>query len=350
MELFRIALLLLVQLSPIFGHVEGVTVPGYECKSKEESSLFIQRADAYLTKGCVFGNTTTGSGIMFDIGAMYRDAAAEPIKKTPPTPKNSVVISITEAEFINSFISLVNAHRIPNVDTQVPLQFTMIKTKMSGKSTIDLGTYNQIFKLPPNSRIRISESQLTISSTGSSELFQFFGLQLVTDSSIEITNNVITMACDGCDKMAVFILRDGPMIISGKSSFTLQNNTISMNGQTSDQGELEQCVWYQDRQSSLTISQTSTYTWASNTINMVAHNVKDVLKQQIWFLDSQSSLTISGSSIYTWAFNIISIVAYAVTGNVEQIVWFQETATYQLTTSDISGGSSMVWRGNCVGM
>eukprot|EP00758_Cryptobia_borreli_P017776 Tbor_TRINITY_DN6221_c4_g6::TRINITY_DN6221_c4_g6_i1::g.2035::m.2035 len=101
MKLFQLALLLLVQLSPIFVHGKVETVPVYECAKPQTESVTVSNAGAQLTKGC----EQRGNDITFDLKAMYAAAA----RKAPKTP---VEISITEAAFINSYIKLTKAHDI----------------------------------------------------------------------------------------------------------------------------------------------------------------------------------------------------------------------------------------------
>eukprot|EP00758_Cryptobia_borreli_P015253 Tbor_TRINITY_DN6004_c0_g2::TRINITY_DN6004_c0_g2_i3::g.10194::m.10194 len=94
----------------------------------------------------------------------------------------------------------------------------MIGSKMTGTSNLVFGNKDKPFKLPPNSRIRIIDSELTTSYTDTDipVMFTFHRLQLVTDSSIEITRNVITVGCEGCANMDVFVPTG--MIVSGGSS------------------------------------------------------------------------------------------------------------------------------------
>eukprot|EP00758_Cryptobia_borreli_P014997 Tbor_TRINITY_DN5979_c3_g3::TRINITY_DN5979_c3_g3_i1::g.18570::m.18570 len=131
MELFRISMLLLVLLSPIFFHVYGAALSDYECKGiKSSTTETVNTASAKLTIGCVMN----GGGIKFDLKTMYEAARKNP----KPT---SVVIDISEAIFSNSYIKLINAHLIPNdiITQAIPLQFTMSNSKMSGTSMIEFG-------------------------------------------------------------------------------------------------------------------------------------------------------------------------------------------------------------------
>eukprot|EP00758_Cryptobia_borreli_P017764 Tbor_TRINITY_DN6221_c4_g2::TRINITY_DN6221_c4_g2_i12::g.2044::m.2044 len=255
MKLFQVALLLLVQLSPF---VHGNSEADNKCVIPESGIVGVPDNTAKLTK-CV----QEGKGITFDLKAMYDAKAA----------KTTVEISITEAAFINSYIKLTNGDSIP--ESQVPLLFTMSKTKMSGESSLEFGTEKKLFTLPPKSSISIVDSQLTISSTTedyNAYMFTFYSLQLVTKSSIEIARNVITMECKECESMTVFRLRpvepESPgMVISGESRFTVKDNKITMKGDNTG-NSLTQYVWYQYK-TPLTVSGTSTYTWASNIISMV---------------------------------------------------------------------------------
>eukprot|EP00758_Cryptobia_borreli_P009319 Tbor_TRINITY_DN5469_c0_g1::TRINITY_DN5469_c0_g1_i9::g.25315::m.25315 len=107
MEIFRVALLLLLQLSPTFVHINGEVVPEYTCTTKQTSGVTVNSATAKLTKGCVVEGTDKDKfGIKFDLDAMYK-AAASKISNNPKTP---VTISITDAVFINSYIQLINVH------------------------------------------------------------------------------------------------------------------------------------------------------------------------------------------------------------------------------------------------
>eukprot|EP00758_Cryptobia_borreli_P014442 Tbor_TRINITY_DN5922_c2_g1::TRINITY_DN5922_c2_g1_i1::g.18618::m.18618 len=117
--------------------------------------------------------------------------------------KTTVVISITEAVFINSYIKLINSHLIPDDYTQEPLLFTMNKSRMNGNSKLEFGSQHRQFRMPPNSSILIIDSNLTISSTVCGSMFIFHCFQLETNSSIEISRNVITMECNGGDTMVV---------------------------------------------------------------------------------------------------------------------------------------------------
>eukprot|EP00758_Cryptobia_borreli_P011733 Tbor_TRINITY_DN5688_c3_g1::TRINITY_DN5688_c3_g1_i1::g.9391::m.9391 len=151
MKLFRFALLLLVQLSPILVHGNGEA--DYECKGALNEDQTVTSTNAKLINGCVLN----GKGITFDIGAMYKAAA----RKTPqPT---AVVIDITDADFINSYIKLTKAHDI-HIDAG-PLLFTMSKSTMSGTSSLEFGDKETLFMMPANSRISIVDSQLTFTST-----------------------------------------------------------------------------------------------------------------------------------------------------------------------------------------
>eukprot|EP00758_Cryptobia_borreli_P011737 Tbor_TRINITY_DN5688_c3_g1::TRINITY_DN5688_c3_g1_i8::g.9405::m.9405 len=156
MKLFRFALLLLVQLSPILVHGNGEA--DYECKGALNEDQTVTSTNAKLINGCVLN----GKGITFDIGAMYKAAA----RKTPqPT---AVVIDITDADFTDSTIKLINAEGIPSdINTQVPLLFTMSNSNMKGTSKLEFGEKGEkgkdkLFKLPPRSTLRIIDSHLTI--------------------------------------------------------------------------------------------------------------------------------------------------------------------------------------------
>eukprot|EP00758_Cryptobia_borreli_P017770 Tbor_TRINITY_DN6221_c4_g2::TRINITY_DN6221_c4_g2_i7::g.2037::m.2037 len=290
MKLFQVALLLLVQLSPF---VHGNSEADNKCVIPESGIVGVPDNTAKLTK-CV----QEGKGITFDLKAMYDAKAA----------KTTVEISITEAAFINSYIKLTNGDNIP--ESEVPLLFTMSKTKMSGTSSLEFGIKETLFKLPPKSSISIVDSQMTISLTSDSfYMFTFHGLQLVTKSSIEIARNVITMECTGCEGTGVFRLRQGKtespgMVISGESSFTVKDNKITMNGNTRYRA-LTQRVWYQYK-TPLTVSGSSTYTWASNVISMVG-STERILNQHVWNLYSDSVVTISESSTFAWSMNSISM-------------------------------------------
>eukprot|EP00758_Cryptobia_borreli_P015255 Tbor_TRINITY_DN6004_c0_g3::TRINITY_DN6004_c0_g3_i2::g.10179::m.10179 len=107
MKIFRFALLILVQLSPIFVHINGEAVPEYKCVEEHTTGQITVSTFgvAKLSKGCVL----SGNGITFDIKAMYEAASK--------TPKNPVVIDISGSHFINSFIGLMNARDIPDLST-----------------------------------------------------------------------------------------------------------------------------------------------------------------------------------------------------------------------------------------
>eukprot|EP00758_Cryptobia_borreli_P011738 Tbor_TRINITY_DN5688_c3_g3::TRINITY_DN5688_c3_g3_i1::g.9392::m.9392 len=287
MKLFPFAMLLIVQLSPIY--VQGDAVADFKCQEKSPNSytighpirrvvpLLVVSPSAKLSKGCIVEDKR----VIFDLQAMY--AAA---KKTPNNPNTPVVIDITEVLFINCYIRLFNAHLLTDLSASGPLLFTMIKSNMSGTYKLLFGSQSQPFKLPPNSRICISESKFSMEldvsySAYKSSIFMLHGLQLV-NSSIEITDNVITMECKGCNMMSVFYLSsNGGMVVSDKSSFTLRYNVITMDGYINE-GVLTQHVWYQDIQSPLSISENSIYTWVSNTISMVGYDVAGAVDQVVW--------------------------------------------------------------------
>eukprot|EP00758_Cryptobia_borreli_P017477 Tbor_TRINITY_DN6195_c3_g2::TRINITY_DN6195_c3_g2_i2::g.22868::m.22868 len=123
MEIFRVALLLLLQLSPTFVHINGEDVPEYMCATKQTSDVTVKSATAKLTKGCVVGATERHISITFDLDAMYKAAAS----KTPNNPKTPVAIDVSDAVFLKSNMELKNADRIRDLSTRGPLQFTMIK-------------------------------------------------------------------------------------------------------------------------------------------------------------------------------------------------------------------------------
>eukprot|EP00758_Cryptobia_borreli_P011739 Tbor_TRINITY_DN5688_c3_g3::TRINITY_DN5688_c3_g3_i2::g.9408::m.9408 len=282
MKLFPFAMLLLVQLSPIFVQGDDAVVDGYKCEETKTTSVLVDSVSANLTNGCVLDGTIKYIGAKFDLQAMYAAAA----KKAPNIPNTPVVIDITEVLFINCYIRLFNAHLLTDLSASGPLLFTMIKSNMSGTYKLLFGSQSQPFKLPPNSRICISESKFSMEldvsySAYKSSIFMLHGLQLV-NSSIEITDNVITMECKGCNMMSVFYLSsNGGMVVSDKSSFTLRYNVITMDGYINE-GVLTQHVWYQDIQSPLSISENSIYTWVSNTISMVGYDVAGAVDQVVW--------------------------------------------------------------------
>eukprot|EP00758_Cryptobia_borreli_P009854 Tbor_TRINITY_DN5517_c3_g1::TRINITY_DN5517_c3_g1_i1::g.12569::m.12569 len=302
MKLFRFAMLLLVQLSPIFVHVNGEAVPEYKCNKEEIKGVVVKDASAQLTKGCVIKDVE----IAFDLKAMYEAAA----KKNPKA--TAVVIGITEAVFIDSHIMLFNADGIPgDINTQVPLQFTMSKCNIKGSTKLEFGIEDSPIKLPPYSRIRIADSELAISTTETNHnIFTFHGLQLVTGSSLEISSNVITMAHEGYSNIAVFV-SNGPMIISGKSSFTVQSNNITLTGHKGT--NCYHYVWYTSQNSPLTITESSIYTWKSNNISIVGYEFTEKLMQYVWAQSDKSPLEITKNSIFTWTSNIIRMVGYKVT-------------------------------------
>eukprot|EP00758_Cryptobia_borreli_P009318 Tbor_TRINITY_DN5469_c0_g1::TRINITY_DN5469_c0_g1_i8::g.25313::m.25313 len=347
MEIFRVALLLLLQLSPTFVHINGEVVPEYTCTTKQTSGVTVNSATAKLTEGCVLDGTVAGHiRITFDLDAMYKAAAS----KTTNNPKTPVTIDITDAVFIRSDLILSNADSIPEVGTPRPLQFTMIKTKINQKGRIylSLGDEDKTFKLPPESRIRITESKMTISDTGISEssLFSFRSLELVGESSVEIADNEITMECKKCNTMAVFDLqRKSPMTISGKSSFTIRNNNITMKG-SNNIGSLVQSVWYQDSTSPLTISKNSNYTWLWNRISMDGHNVKEMM-QYVWY--TASPITISTSCHFLIHSNKMQLITKDYETIVSYVMMLEDMSD-KTSTGTISGGSTMIWRDNCVGM
>eukprot|EP00758_Cryptobia_borreli_P015247 Tbor_TRINITY_DN6004_c0_g1::TRINITY_DN6004_c0_g1_i4::g.10175::m.10175 len=334
MKLFEFAILLLVQLSPIYVPVYGEAVSNYICQTPQSSDVTVRDAGAQLTKGCALNS----NDIKFDIKAMYGK---------DPT-KTSVKINISEADFLNSYIKLINSDNIP--DTQVPLLFTMSKSNMKGTFGLEFGSDGKVFKMPPNSRISIVDSKLDFSKTISDEmsyLFTFHGLQLVTSSSMEIAHNVITMECTGCDGVVIFNIPEGiEMMISNKSSFSLHGNTITMKGQRNRDSNIMQSVWLQIT-SPLTVSQSSNYTWAMNNISMDVNNVKST-RQIPWH--GFSSITISILSRFIFETNRILMLAKDYeSNNFQSYVFLLEDSTVRAKCT-ISGGSSMVWKDNCVGM
>eukprot|EP00758_Cryptobia_borreli_P009315 Tbor_TRINITY_DN5469_c0_g1::TRINITY_DN5469_c0_g1_i4::g.25308::m.25308 len=77
MEIFRVALLLLLQLSPTFVHINGEVVPEYMCDTKQTGDVTVKGATAKLTKGCVVDATEGAFRIKFDLDAMYKAAASK---------------------------------------------------------------------------------------------------------------------------------------------------------------------------------------------------------------------------------------------------------------------------------
>eukprot|EP00758_Cryptobia_borreli_P017709 Tbor_TRINITY_DN6216_c3_g1::TRINITY_DN6216_c3_g1_i4::g.2308::m.2308 len=214
MKIIRFALLILVQLSPIFVHINGDVVPEYKCDKEQTEDITVSAFGvAKLSKGCVLKNI----GIEFDIKAMYAAVSK--------TPKNPVVIDISGSHFINSFIRVMNAKDISDLNTRGPLLFTMDKAVLTGITTLDIGGRRQLFKIPPHSRITIINSEMTKSVTaGSIDILMFDSLELVTNCSLEIANNVINMKSEGGNFMSVLQIAGSGMKISDKSSFTLRNN------------------------------------------------------------------------------------------------------------------------------
>eukprot|EP00758_Cryptobia_borreli_P014996 Tbor_TRINITY_DN5979_c3_g1::TRINITY_DN5979_c3_g1_i3::g.18573::m.18573 len=333
MKIFQYAVLLLVQLSPIFVLGNGEAVPEYKCTQEETNNVTVKDASAQLTVGCVL----KGKEITFDLKAMYEAAA-----RKDPKP-SAVVIDITQASFTDSYVKLINADEITgDITTQIPLLFTVNKSKMTGTSNLEFGTVDHLFVLPPHSRITIIDSELTISTENDHEIFTFHSLQLITGSSIDITRNVITMECKKNAVSSVFVAT-GTIIISDKSSFTLRDNKITLHAHEGH--NFEQYVWYRKPNSLLTISEGSTYKWISNIISLVGYDVTDQLRQYVWSQNSASPLEISKNSIFTWTSNIISMKGYTVAHWQLQYVWFQsrssfialtENSTFTLESNNIS--------------
>eukprot|EP00758_Cryptobia_borreli_P015252 Tbor_TRINITY_DN6004_c0_g2::TRINITY_DN6004_c0_g2_i1::g.10174::m.10174 len=107
--------MLLVQFLTIFFPSDDERVLEYNCTKVLSKKVIFKEASVQLSKGCVM----EGVEVTFDVKAMY-EAAAKAFHLT------AVVINITEAAFIDSYIKLVNADSIPDaLITDMPLQFTM---------------------------------------------------------------------------------------------------------------------------------------------------------------------------------------------------------------------------------
>eukprot|EP00758_Cryptobia_borreli_P015937 Tbor_TRINITY_DN6065_c1_g1::TRINITY_DN6065_c1_g1_i31::g.11421::m.11421 len=96
------------------------------------------------------------------------------------------------------------------------------------------------------------------------------------------------------------IAGDKALLTISASVFKWVLNEISMTGYNNNRrakGSLFQSVWNFDRNSAITISAKSTYTWESNTINILGHGVTDIHQYVSRLI---SPLTISDSSNYKW--------------------------------------------------
>eukprot|EP00758_Cryptobia_borreli_P011734 Tbor_TRINITY_DN5688_c3_g1::TRINITY_DN5688_c3_g1_i4::g.9395::m.9395 len=359
MEVFRFALLLLVQLSPILVHGSGGAVTEYMCEERKTVAETVKSASAKLTEKCIVDGTgnnqckgeinhniiekynnnnnyedTSGcvetqytddyeyTPLLFIVSNNNNSNTIKDYKCTSPQYLDNTVLSssakLTRGCVLNNsgitfhiramYEGIQHNTNTPKTPVVIGIsETTFINSYIKIIDVNDtpddiISTYGPLLFTMSKSNISGS-SKIEFGSEKKILKLPPHSLLRIIDSYLSISSNTVVISPESY----IFIFYNIELVTS--STIDISHNIIIM--------ECKICstaaVFYIPRNSNMKISNMSSFTLRDNNITMRGHSNEALTKyisQYVWYQSQNSPLSISHSSSYKWEYNIITMIVY----------------------------------------